>query len=55
MKPFSPKEAAVKLGVCKKTVLRYIANGSIQAAKLSKKTIRISEESLNRYIEEHTM
>ncbi|GEM_PF-6929720 len=42
----SPKEAAVRLGVNKETVLRRIKAGVIPAVKISARTIRIDENDL---------
>jgi excisionase family DNA binding protein len=48
---YTPKEAAEIFGVCKKTVLRMIANGILPAYKIGNRTIRISEENLNEFKE----
>lgn len=50
MKYFTPSEAADRLGVCKLTILRRIRDGSIQAVKISQRSLRISEEALQEYI-----
>jgi len=49
----TPDEAAEHLGVCKKTVLRRIYDGSIKAAKLGHRTYRIEEGDLQKYLEEN--
>jgi len=45
------KQAAERLQVCKKTIIRRIEDGSIKAVRLSHRVIRIAEEELQRYID----
>lgn len=52
-KYFTIRQAAEILNVCKKTIARRIADGSIAANHLGHRTIRISEENLKKYIENH--
>ena len=46
---YTPKEAAKQLGVSTATVLRRIKDGSLKAYKMSRTTIRISEDDLQAY------
>lgn len=48
----SVEHAAERIDVSKKTIFRRIADGSIGAIKLGPKTIRISVEELDRYMDE---
>lgn len=45
------RQAAEKLQVCKKTIQRRIADGSIPAYRVSGQLIRIKEDDLNQYLE----
>ncbi len=45
------KQAAERLGVCKKTIFRRIASKELPAYKDGPKTLRISEDDLKEYME----
>ena len=47
----SPSQAAKQLGVCKKTIYRRIADGSLPAVRLAAKTIRIDEKELDAFVD----
>lgn len=51
---YTPIQAAVKLGVSNATILRRIRTGEIAAVKISQRVFRISEESLQKFIQKHT-
>ena len=42
----SPQQVADRLGVCRKSVLRAIADGRLPAHRLSKRTLRVPEDAL---------
>lgn len=43
-------QAAEKLQVSKKTILRRIADGSLSSHRIGPQTIRIKEEDLDKYL-----
>lgn len=47
----SPLEAANRLSVCKKTVYRRIADGSIPVYRLSANRLRIDEADLEKFMQ----
>lgn len=49
------QEAAERLNVCKKTILRRIADGSLKASRLSYRCIRIDTVDLESFIEKRKM
>jgi excisionase family DNA binding protein len=51
MEYITTAEAARRLSVSKKTIYRRIADGSIPACYLAKKTVRIKEADLDAYME----
>lgn len=53
-KMYSPKEVSEKLGVCRKTVLRRIKDGSIPSIKIGTRDIRIKESDVLKYLEPDT-
>lgn len=55
MKYYSPSEAAAHLSICKVTILRRIRDGAIEAVKIGPRSIKISEEALQRYIKKNTI
>ena len=47
----SPKEVAQQLGLCTKTVLKRVREGSIQPVyRINKRVIRIPQEAIDRYL-----
>lgn len=50
MEYITTAEAARRLSVSKKTIYRRIADGSIPACYLTKKTVRIKESDLDAYM-----
>lgn len=47
------REVAQRLGVCRKTVQRYVAQGAFgQTLRLAEKDLRIAESALLRFIQE---
>jgi len=51
---YSPKEVAEYLRVDIQTIYRYIKAGRIKSVKFSRKGVRITAKSLERFIEENT-
>lgn len=47
----SPKQAAERLGVCRKTIWRHIKAGNLKAYHISAKTIRIDPKDLEEFVE----
>lgn len=47
------RDAADFLAVSPKTVRRYIAAGDLDAVRLGRRTIRITAESLDKFIDAH--
>lgn len=54
MEYITTAEAARRLSVSKKTIYRRIADGSIPACRLAKKTVRIKEADLDAYMASKT-
>lgn len=50
-KALSPAEVARRLGVCRKTVHRMIARGTLPAVHLSRRAIRVPEAALAALVE----
>lgn len=48
----TPEEVASKLRIHKLTVMRLIKTGKLNAVKIGYRTIRISEESLESYLQD---
>jgi len=48
---YSVKEVASKLGLNKATIYLKIATGELEHYKIGKKAIRISDEQINRFLE----
>ncbi len=51
-KMLTPEEVASKLRIHKLTVMRLIKTGKLNAVKIGYRTIRISEESLESYLQD---
>lgn len=49
-KLFSPEEVSVLLGVHRETVYRYIKQGKLQMMKVGPRHVRITQESINAFI-----
>jgi excisionase family DNA binding protein len=55
MKYYSPREAAEILSLSTRTIFRRIADGSLDARKLSPRCIRISENAIRKFVEATTV
>ena len=52
-KLLNTKQVAEQLGVCRKSVWRYIKKGKLKAIKLTSHNFRIEEKDLNQFIKKH--
>jgi excisionase family DNA binding protein len=49
-RPLSPADVAAELGVSKDTVLRWIRDGKLPAARLGYRTLRIRRQDLDAFL-----
>jgi len=50
---YSPEQISVMLSVHRKTVLRWIDGGDLEAVKLEPKIVRVSSRALSLFLEKH--